>query len=239
MMSRPEEIGAGAAAAWPAWIEPFLAALRAGHGVRRAAGMAGVALSTAYDWRRRDAEFAFDWDDARGRPVVGAACWGGARRTGPRKVALFLEALAESSNVRAAAAAAGLAVRTVYHLRRTDADFARQWYAALAEGYDNLEMELLAHLRSGGEVPGGESGGETGGESQSAPARKFDTAAALRSLAAHRESVAREKGRRALADEAATIASINRKIDQLRLRGQANEEAIRASRKRAAKRARG
>ena len=200
-MSRPEEIGAGAAAAWPAWMEPFLAALRAGHGVRRAAGMAGVAISTAYDWRRRDAEFAFDWDDARGRPVVGAACWGGARRTGPRKVALFLE--------------------------------------ALAEGYDNLEMELLAHLRSGGEVPARETGSETGGENQSAPVRKFDTAAALRSLAAHRESVAREKGRRALADEAATIASINRKIDQLRLRGQANEEAIRASRKRAAKRARG
>ncbi len=234
-MSRPEEIGAGAAAAWPVWMEPFLAALRAGHGVRRAAGMAGVALSTAYDWRRRDAEFAFDWDDARGRPVVGAACWGGARRTGPRKVALFLEALAESSNVRAAAAAAGLAVRTVYHLRRTDADFARQWYAALAEGYDNLEMELLAHLRAGGET----GGDVPGSESQSAPVRKFDTAAALRSLAAHRESVAREKGRRALADEAATIASINRKIDQLRLRGQANEEAIRASRKRAAKRARG
>ena len=226
-MSRPEQTDA---AAQPAWMAGFLKALKAGKGVRRAAEIAGVALSTAYDWRRRDAEFAFDWDDARGRPVVDAACWGGARRTGPRKVALFLEALAESSNVRAAAAAAGLAVRTVYHLRRTDADFARQWYAALAEGYDNLEMELLAHLRSGGEVPGGEN--------QSAP-RKFDTAAALRSLAAHRESVAREKGRRALADEAATIASINRKIDQLRLRGQANEEAIRASRKRAAKRARG
>ena len=224
-MSRPEQTDA---AAQPAWMAGFLKALKAGKGVRRAAEIAGVAISTAYDWRARDAEFAYDWDAARGVPVVGADCWGGVRRVGKRRIACFLEALAESSNVRAAAAAADLDTASVYRLRRTDPDFARQWYAALAEGYDNLEMELLAHLRSGGENPQDPGG-----------VRKFDTAAALRSLAAHRESVAREKGRRALADEAATIASINEKIDKLRLRGLANDEAIRASRKRAAKRARG
>ncbi len=224
-MSRPEQTDA---AAQPAWMAGFLRALKAGKGVRRAAEMAGVATSTAYDWRARDAEFAYDWDAARGVPVVGAECWGGVRRVGKRRIACFLEALAESSNVRAAAAAADLDTASVYRLRRTDPDFARHWYAALAEGYDNLEMELLAHLRSGGENP-----------QDPGSVRKFDTAAALRSLAAHRESVAREKGRRALADEAATIASINEKIDKLRLRGLANDKAIRASRKRAAKRARG
>src|SRR5690606_39839576 len=66
-------------------------------------------------------------------------------------------------------AVADVPVSRVYRLRRTDPDFARQWYGALAEGYDNLEMELLAHLRRGESA-----------EPSDTPKRKFDTAAALR-----------------------------------------------------------
>ena len=55
-MSRPEQTDA---AAQPAWMAGFLEALKAGKGVRRAAEIAGVATSTAYDWRARDAEFAY------------------------------------------------------------------------------------------------------------------------------------------------------------------------------------
>ena len=43
--------------------------------------------------------------------------------------------------------------------------------------------------------------------------------------------VAREKGRRTLADEAATIAAINAKIDAMRARAKESEAAIRQARK--------
>ena len=133
------------------------------------------------------------------------------------------EELAITSNVAAAAAVAELPTGKVYALRRTDPDFARRWYAALAEGYDNLEMELLAHLRSG----------ETGGADAK---RKFDVATALRCLTAHRESVAREKGRRTLEDEVATIEAINARIDAMRARAKESDAAIRAARKAGTKR---
>jgi hypothetical protein len=138
----------------------------------------------------------------------------------------FLAALAETSNISAAADIADISLGWVYKTRREDPDFKARWYAALAEGYDNLEMELLAHLR----------GSEAGGAGEAS--RKFDTGTALRCLTAHRESVAREKGRRTLADEAATIASINTKIDAMRERAKESDAAIRAARKAIANRTR-
>lgn len=213
----------------PEWLPRFLAALRAEPKVRAAARTAGVALSTAYDRRKTDPAFAREWDEALGKSSAADVGnhkpeWGGARRVGTKKIDRFLETLAESSNVRAAAEAAGIEPRTVYRLRRNDPEFARAWYAALAEGYDNLEMEMLEHLRSAGQ-----------GAEETARSRRFDTATALRCLAAHRENVAREKGRRALADEVTTIASINAKIDALRERSRANDAAIRKSRRKAAR----
>lgn len=207
--------------AQPEWAARFLDALRAGKGVRESARIAGVTSSTPYHRRKSNAAFGAEWDAVQ--TVDGRK----GRRTGqpaPRdsaKIARFLEELAETSNVAAAAAVADVQVGKIYRLRRTDPDFAARWYAALAEGYDNLEMELLAHLRTG--------------ESAAADKRKFDTAAALRCLTAHRESVAREKGRRSLADEAATIASINAKIDAMRKRAKESDAAIRAARKALAK----
>lgn len=58
---------------------------------------------------------------------------------------IFINELAESSNVKQACEAAGVSQSLVYKTRREKADFARQWYAALTEGYDNLEMDLLLH----------------------------------------------------------------------------------------------
>lgn len=133
----------------------------------------------------------------------------------------FIARLGETSNVTAAAEAAGISVSRVYTVRREDADFARRWFDALAEGYDNLEMELLQHLRAGGEE----------GEAAPVSKKKFDAATAFRCLAAHRDSVAREKGRRTLAGEVATIAAINAKIDRLRLNEQAAGQAIGAARR--------
>ena len=119
---------------------------------------------------------------------------------------IFINELAESSNVKQACEAAGVSQSLVYKTRREKSDFARQWYAALAEGYDNLEMDLLLRLREGRLEDVDEDGNK----------RKFDVGTAFRCLAAHRESVAREKGRQTLADEVATMQSINAKIDKLR-----------------------
>lgn len=208
----------------PSWVAPFLQSLRDGIGVHAASEAVGIGSSTAYRRRDIDPGFRAAWDAIR-RVGARATPTGRNSRRDKRRIDRFLAELAETSNVAAAAAAAELSVSNVYRLRRTDPDFARRWYAALAEGYDNLEMELLAHLRSG------ESGAPDA-------KRKFDVATALRCLTAHRESVAREKGRRTLADEVATIAAINAKIDVLRARAREGEKAVRAARKAAAERTR-
>ena len=60
----------------------------------------------------------------------------------------FLAALAETSNVTASAARARVSPSRAYKLRRDDAEFSAQWRQALHEGYDHLEMDVLAYLRS-------------------------------------------------------------------------------------------
>ena len=121
---------------------------------------------------------------------------------------IFLNALAETSNVKAACELAVVSQSLVYKTRREDAGFARLWYAALAEGYDNLEMELLSRLREG-RLEDVDADGTK---------RKFDIGTAFRCLIAHRETVAKEKGRATLDDEVATMKSINAKIDEIRRR---------------------
>lgn len=199
----------------PEWVARFLGALQHRPNVAAAARAAGIAKTRPYDHRKRDPHFAQAWDAVLAQPRPEGAL--GQQRARPTKLDRFIEALAATSNVSAAAAAAGLDTGAIYKLRRSDPDFERRWYAALAEGYDNLEMELLCRLRAG-ETPDRPKDG--------AAQPKFDTATALRCLAAHRESVAREKGRRTLEQEAITIASINEKIDRLRLREKSNRRAM-------------
>ena len=124
---------------------------------------------------------------------------------------IFINALAETSNVKAACELAVVSQSLVYKTRRENAEFARQWYAALAEGYDNLEMELLSRLREGRLEDIDADGNK----------RKFDIGTAFRCLIAHRDTVAREKGRATLDDELATMKSINAKIDEIRRREEA------------------
>lgn len=112
----------------------------------------------------------------------------------------FLDHLAETSNVTAAAAFAGVNPARAYKVRRTEAEFARQWYTALREGYDHLELETLRRLREG--VP--------------ADGPKFDIANALRLLALHRQTVAREREMFENADEASVLEALNAKLDSMR-----------------------
>lgn len=115
----------------------------------------------------------------------------------------FIARLAETSNVRSAAEFAGVSPTTVYDLRRRDPHFAQRWLDALCEGYDNLEMEMLYHLRTG-EIVGS--------------AAKFNFAVALRMLLAHRETVSREKARRVDVDVEKIRASIEHKLSLMRER---------------------
>ncbi|WP_423141028.1 hypothetical protein ACOYW6_09200 [Parablastomonas sp. CN1-191] len=132
---------------------------------------------------------------------------------------IFINHLAETSNIKASADAASVSQSLVYKKRRDDPAFAQRWYAALAEGYDTLEMELLERLRTG----------RLEDELEDGTRRKFDIGTAFKCITAHRETVMREKSRRSLADEVTTIQSINAKIDRLRERQQ-QAEALAARR---------
>lgn len=56
---------------------------------------------------------------------------------------LFLDCLAATCNVEMACEAADVAHTTVYRQRRTRADFAIKWQAALEQGYAALELALV------------------------------------------------------------------------------------------------
>ncbi|HET6524318.1 hypothetical protein [Sphingopyxis sp.] len=57
---------------------------------------------------------------------------------------VFLEVLAETSNVAASARAAGLPANAMYRERRRNPGFAARWHEALCEGFARLEAELLS-----------------------------------------------------------------------------------------------
>lgn len=132
-----------------------------------------------------------------------------AQHPEPHWVAEFLAALADTSNVAAAARKAGIDASTAYQRRRHDHEFNRRWQVALCEGYDNLEMELLYRLRTGELKPA--SGTKRA-------SRSFDNATALRLLAAHRESTTRERAQRGHVSAEEIRAAIDRKVDELRRR---------------------
>ena len=131
-------------------------------------------------------------------------------------VRVFLAELAATSNVSAAARKAKVDTWAVYQLRRDDAEFRRHWQAALLEGYDNLELDLLGRLRSGEIKPA--AGAKKG-------VRAFDNALALRLLMAHRDSVARVRASRDNEDADAILASLNAKLDRMREQAQRGAEA--------------
>ena len=73
-----------------------------------------------------------------------AAGGAGNARPDRRQKEIFLDALAESSNVAASARAAGVSANAMYRERRRNAGFAARWHEALCEGFARLEAELLS-----------------------------------------------------------------------------------------------
>lgn len=150
-----------------AWRAPFLEALAAGGSVERAARTAGVDKSSAYARRRRDPVFAADWTAAAAqararlaggdRPVLGLDEYVRSSRAGrpcvmrvgpgrwsTEKERVFLEELAATANVKAAAEAAGVSATAVYRRRMEWPGFAEAWAASLAQGWARIET-LLVH----------------------------------------------------------------------------------------------
>jgi hypothetical protein len=125
----------------------------------------------------------------------------------------FLAALADTSNVSAAAERADISLSWVYKTRREDPAFAQQWLSALCEGYDNLEMDLLYRLRVG--------------ESRDTAGNKHDNAMAIRLLTMHRTDAARARALRDNCDEQAVLESIDAMIDAMRERAAANAILLR------------
>lgn len=123
---------------------------------------------------------------------------------GPHWRKPFLANLAESSNVRSSARKARIGVATAYKLRRDNPEFAREWMAALWEGYLHLEMEVLRRLREG--------------DQQTDAADKYDFANAIRLLNAHRENAARAQAEQRNVSAAEVRASIDRKVEDIRMR---------------------
>jgi len=116
----------------------------------------------------------------------------------------FMEHLAATSNVSRSAELVGVSPARAYKLRRADPDFARQWAAALAEGYLHLEMEIIRRLRDG--------------DLKAGDGDKFDIANAIRLLAAHRDTAARGQSQVRNVSAAEVRASIDRKIEDIRQR---------------------
>lgn len=113
----------------------------------------------------------------------------------------FLQELAATSNVTRSAKKAGASLTRVYKTRREHSGFAAEWRRALCEGYEHLEMEVLAHLRGND------------------PERKMDVANAIRLLAAHRKTVTETRAFEEEDDEQAVRDSIDAMIDRMRKRG--------------------
>jgi hypothetical protein len=116
----------------------------------------------------------------------------------------FLEHLIETSNITASAHYAKTVPSRAYRTRKQDPAFAAAWDAALAEGYRNLEMDLLAYLRS------------------PSPDRKMDVASAIRLLTLHRQAVARSRAEVDEQSEQDVLDSIDAMIDEMRQRASAN-----------------
>lgn len=177
------------------WEIAFLDALREFKVIRRAALEAGVTTGAIYGRRNKSAEFEAELqrvlnENRKSARAPAPSQW--------RRV--FLEALAETSNVSASAARASISTREVYKLRRDNPEFAGDWRAALYEGYVNLEMEVLGYLRD------------------PKPEHKMDVASALRLLAAHKDTVAKEQAVGTNVSTAEVRASIDRKVEEIRQR---------------------
>ncbi|MFB0612958.1 hypothetical protein [Aurantiacibacter poecillastricola] len=192
----------------PKWIPAFLEKLAETRCVAEAVAVSGITRNGVLRQRRANRQFAESWDIALAEGVVRLEDTPEPIVTNGKWQKQFLDLLAETSNIRFSAQQANVPLSTVYRRRASDSGFAAKWETALYEGYTNLEMEVLGYLRDPD------------------PGYKMDVANALRLLAAHKESAAREKARRSRRDRGEVLARLNAKIDKMRERKAAAEKLL-------------
>jgi len=135
-----------------------------------------------------------------------------------RRKVRFLRNLAISSHVANSAAAAGVAVSTVYNWRERDPEFFRAWMRSLSAGYELLEMDLLDRARNGVEKAVFHEG------KQVATVRQFHDGIGVKLLLAHKQMVALVRAAEGQINPEEVRASLDRKLSDMReklLRGRA------------------
>ncbi|MEO9470343.1 hypothetical protein [Parasphingorhabdus sp.] len=127
---------------------------------------------------------------------------------------IFLAELAATSCVAHSARKAKLSRSTLYLWRDKDNGFAEEWRAALASGFELLEMELLVRARRGVDVPVFHGGKHVG------TIKQYNDATALRLLALHKETVAMTRATETQQSESAVEvrARIDAKLNAMRER---------------------
>ena len=100
----------------------------------------------------------------------------------------FLETLAETCNITAAARAAGKTAKTARDLRKRDTGFSEGWDEAIAIAYERLELVMLDRAIHGTERITVRGGSET-------KMRQYSDAVGIRLLQAHRDAAMRARER--------------------------------------------
>jgi transposase-like protein len=131
-----------------------------------AATAADVSLKTLDDWRRRDDQFAGEWDatiervmmrlreqplDDKGNLKRSPLQYG--LKATPENKEIVLAMLANGATYAAAAAAIGAHRRTIMKWPDADEEFAERWRDAVEEGVDRLEQEAIRRARDGVKRP--------------------------------------------------------------------------------------
>ncbi len=123
---------------------------------------------------------------------------------------VFLDKLAETCNVRAAAAAAGIWPQTAYKHRDRYATFRNDWMAALASGYERLEMAMLERTIHGVRQDVWHAGKVVGDKVV------YSDAAAMRLLALHRDTIKAQTPEEIDETYAIVRADLEQQLDEIR-----------------------
>jgi len=130
--------------------------------------------------------------------------------------AIFFASLAQTSNIKRSAKAAGLSYKTAYRKRKSDPGFAREFDIAVAEGFAHLELEMLHRARFGTKTVTTEDDGEV--VKKRITRRGYSDNLAMALLARHQASA--DRGRAiafdALDDEDAKIERLAGLIEAYR-----------------------
>lgn len=141
------------------------------------------------------------------------------RRWTPKRRALFLDTLAESCNVSAAARAAGMERSSAYYLKDHDPAFAKGWSAALDRAHGALEWRLLQFAQDGAVRTEMTVDGETGATKQVKLIHSYPLTTAVRLFLAHRAEVAAIRGAQAIPETDAEVSlRVLGRMDEIRAR---------------------